>query len=59
MPLLENLLAQYGIDKERFHWGWISGAEAPKWAELARSFTKQVRDLGPLSWKSQIASKED
>ena len=34
-------------------------AEAPKWAELSRSFTEQVRGLGPLSWKSQLASKED
>jgi F420-non-reducing hydrogenase iron-sulfur subunit len=59
MPLLERLLGQYGIEKGRFHWGWISGAEAPKWAALARNFTEQVRGLGPLDWKAQLASKED
>ena len=59
MPLVEALLAQYGIPKERFYWGWISGAEAPKWAKLVRDFTQKMRDLGPLNWKSQIASKED
>jgi coenzyme F420-reducing hydrogenase delta subunit len=58
MPLLENLLAQFGIDDGRFHWGWISGAEAPKWAELTRNFTEQVRGLGPLDWRAQIAGKE-
>lgn len=59
MPLVGSLLGQFGIDKGRFHWGWISGAEAPVWAQLARSFTEQVRALGPLDWKRQMASKED
>jgi coenzyme F420-reducing hydrogenase delta subunit len=59
MPLVETLLTQFGIDEGRFHWGWISGAEAPLWAQLARNFTEQVRALGPLAWKSQKASKED
>jgi len=58
MPLLVNVLAQFGLDKERFHWGWISGAEGTKWAELAWSFTKKIRGLGPLDWKTQIAAKE-
>jgi F420-non-reducing hydrogenase iron-sulfur subunit len=59
MPLVEALLDQYGIEKERFHWGWISGAEAPKWAQLVNAFTDQVRDLGPLDWNHQFESKED
>jgi coenzyme F420-reducing hydrogenase delta subunit len=59
MPLLEALLDQYGIEKKRFHWGWISGAEAPLWAKLTRNFTEQVRALGPLNWSRQLASKED
>jgi len=59
MPLLEALLAQYGIEKGRFHWGWISGAEAAKWAQLVHDFTEQVRALGPLNWKRELASKED
>jgi len=57
MPLLEALLAQFGIEKNRFHWGWISGAEAPRWAQLARDFTEQVRALGPstgtASWQAR------
>jgi coenzyme F420-reducing hydrogenase delta subunit len=59
MPLLEAMLQQYGIEPGRFHWGWISGAEAVKWAQLVRDFTEQVRSLGPLQWKRELASKED
>jgi F420-non-reducing hydrogenase iron-sulfur subunit len=59
MPLVEALLAQYGIEEGRFHWGWISGAEAVKWAQLVRDFTEQVRELGPLDWQRELASKED
>jgi F420-non-reducing hydrogenase iron-sulfur subunit len=59
MPAVEALLAQYGIESERFHWGWISGAEAPKWAKLVGDFTEQVRALGPLDWQRELVSKED
>ena len=54
MPLLERLLEQYGIEKERFRWGWISAAEAPKWAELTRDFTTKIKELGPLNWRSYL-----
>ncbi len=47
MPLVERLLAQFGIEKERFHWGWISGAEAVRWAQLTHEFTERIRALGP------------
>jgi len=59
MPMVEALLQQYGIEEGRFHWGWISGAEAPMWAKLVNEFTEQVRDLGPLDWKRQLQSKEE
>lgn len=54
MPLLERLLMGYGIEKERFHWGWISAAEAPKWSQLTRDFTTRIKDLGPLNWKGYL-----
>jgi len=58
MPLLERLLQEYGIEKERFHWGWISAAEAPKWAQLTRQFTSRVKQLGPLNWKGYLKEME-
>jgi F420-non-reducing hydrogenase iron-sulfur subunit len=58
MPLLERLLQQYGIEKERFWWGWISAAEAPKWAQLTREMTEKLRELGPLRWASRLEATE-
>ena len=58
MPLLERLLQDYGIEKERFHWGWISAAEAPKWAQLTREFTSGIRELGPLNWQGYLNEME-
>jgi len=54
MPLVERLLEQFGIERERFYWGWISGAEGGKWAQLVRDFTEQVRALGPLNWHEEL-----
>jgi F420-non-reducing hydrogenase iron-sulfur subunit len=56
MPLLERVLQQFGIEKERFYWGWISGAEAPKWAQLVRDMSARVKKLGPLNWGGYIAA---
>ncbi len=58
MPLLERLLQDYGIEKERFHWGWISAAEAPKWAQLTKEFTSRIKELGPLEWKGYLKEME-
>jgi F420-non-reducing hydrogenase iron-sulfur subunit len=58
MPLLERLLDQYGIEKDRFHWVWISAAEAPRWAELTRDFTRKIKELGPLDWQGYLKEME-
>lgn len=54
MPLVERLLDQFGIERERFYWGWISGAEAPKWAQLVADMTERVKKLGPLNWNGYL-----
>jgi F420-non-reducing hydrogenase iron-sulfur subunit len=58
MPLLERLLEQYGIEEERFWWGWISAAEAPKWAQLTKEMTEKIRALGPLDWRGRLEQME-
>jgi F420-non-reducing hydrogenase iron-sulfur subunit len=58
MPLLERLLQQYGIEEERFWWGWISAAEAPKWAQLTKEMTEKIRELGPLDWRGRLEQME-
>lgn len=48
MTLLKPVLAQLGIEPERVRLEWISGAEAPKVAQIAKEFTETVRALGPM-----------
>jgi F420-non-reducing hydrogenase iron-sulfur subunit len=59
MPLMEQLLDQFGIETERFHWGWISGAEANKWAALVQEMTERVKKLGPLDWPGYVEDKTE
>jgi F420-non-reducing hydrogenase iron-sulfur subunit len=54
MTLLRKVLEQFGIEPARLRLEWISSAEAPKWAQVAREFTEQVRALGPLNWKGTV-----
>jgi len=58
MPLVDRLLEQYGIEGERFQWGWVSAAEAPTWAALSGKFTEKIQDLGPLDWKGYLDEME-
>lgn len=45
--LTKRLLEYIGIEPERFHARWISGSEGPKFAQVAREITEQVKALGP------------
>jgi coenzyme F420-reducing hydrogenase delta subunit len=54
MTLLHRMLEQMGIEPGRFRLEWVSSAEAPKWAHLAKEFTEQVRALGPLNWSGTV-----
>jgi F420-non-reducing hydrogenase iron-sulfur subunit len=54
MPLVERMLAEFGIEPERFRLVWVSAAEGAKWAKIVNEMTGQVRRLGPLNWKEQI-----
>jgi len=48
VALLQKTLGQLGIEPARLRLEWISGAEAPKLAEVTREFTEAIRALGPL-----------
>ena len=41
------MLEDYGLEPERFRLEWISAAEGPKFAKVAKEMTETVRDLGP------------
>jgi F420-non-reducing hydrogenase iron-sulfur subunit len=44
-----DLIAILGIEPERIRLEWISSAEGPRFAEVAKEFTEQVRELGPFA----------
>ena len=45
------MLADFGIEEGRFRLEWVSAAEGPRFAEVVRSFTEQVQNLGPNPYK--------
>nr|MDO8112411.1 hydrogenase iron-sulfur subunit [Candidatus Sigynarchaeota archaeon] len=56
MALIPELLAAIGVDPRRFKLDWISASEGKKFSDLVKSFTEQVKTLGPsrMSVKIQV-----
>ena len=46
------MLADFGIEQERFRLEWVSAAEGPRFAEIVRGFTEEVQRLGPGPYRS-------
>ena len=52
-------LAEFmGIDINRIFFSWVSAAEGARWAEIANSFTEEVRKLGPYTKYKELAAIE-
>lgn len=49
-PLLQRLLAQFGIEPQRVRLEWVSASEGQRFAEVVEDMTNTVRELGPLDW---------
>lgn len=49
---LRLMLADFGLEEERFRLEWVSAAEGPRFAQVVSSFTEQVQKLGPSPYKS-------
>ena len=48
IPLLKNLIEQFGIEKDRLRLTFVSASEGQLWAKVVNEFTEKIRDLGPL-----------
>lgn len=46
------MLEDLGIEAERFRIEWISSAEGPRFAQIVKDFTEQVKKLGPNPYKT-------
>ncbi len=54
MPLLQRVLEDLGIEKERFVHEWVSASEAEKFSKLVAQTVENVRALGPLNWPGML-----
>lgn len=57
MPIVRQVLADLGIEPERFVHEWVSAAEGEKFAQLVRRVTDQVRRVGPLNWPARMRGR--
>jgi F420-non-reducing hydrogenase iron-sulfur subunit len=49
--MTQELVKILGIDPGRLRLEWISSAEGGRFAEVAREFTEQIKNLGPSGLK--------
>ena len=45
------MLEDFGLEEERFRLEWISASEGPRFAQVAKEFTEQIKKLGPSPYK--------
>jgi F420-non-reducing hydrogenase iron-sulfur subunit len=50
------VLANCGIDPDRFRMEWVSSAEAPRFVEVVTRFVHDIKALGPNPLRSQKAA---
>jgi F420-non-reducing hydrogenase iron-sulfur subunit len=55
MILLRRILESLGIEKERLRLEWISAGEAAKFVNVAREMVEQIKAVGPLQPRVQVA----
>jgi F420-non-reducing hydrogenase iron-sulfur subunit len=46
------MLEDFGLEPERFRLEWVSASEGPKFAQVAKEFTEQIKKLGPNPYKT-------
>jgi len=51
--LLNKLLAQFGIEPDRFRLEWISASESDRFAAVMDEMVQKVKKLGPLQLKTE------
>ena len=52
-----RLLAQFGIERERFRLDWVAAGEADRLQKVANEMAEKVKELGPLTVKGYVQSE--
>ena len=45
------MLEDFGLEDERFRLEWVSASEGPRFAQVVKEFTEQIKKLGPSPYK--------
>jgi F420-non-reducing hydrogenase iron-sulfur subunit len=45
------MLEDFGLEEERFKLEWVSASEGPRFAQVVKEFTEQIKKLGPSPYK--------
>jgi F420-non-reducing hydrogenase iron-sulfur subunit len=48
IPLLKEMISQFGIEQERLRLEWISAAEGGRFASIVNGMTEMIKELGPF-----------
>jgi F420-non-reducing hydrogenase iron-sulfur subunit len=48
---IDIMLEDFGLEEERFKLEWVSASEGPRFAQVVKEFTEQIKKLGPSPYK--------
>lgn len=54
IALTKKLLESLGLEPERVKLSWIAASEGPKFAQVAKEFTEEIKNLGPNPAKREV-----
>ena len=49
---IQLLLDDMGVERDRFRLEWVSASEGPRFAQVIKDMTEQVRNLGPSAFRT-------
>jgi F420-non-reducing hydrogenase iron-sulfur subunit len=55
-PVLQRMLAQFGVEPARVRLEWISASEGDVFVRVVNEMVETVRGLGPLQWRVRSAA---
>jgi F420-non-reducing hydrogenase iron-sulfur subunit len=51
---IDLMLADFGLEPERFRLEWVSASEAPRFAQVVKEMVDQVRRVGPSPYRVTV-----
>ncbi len=58
MKILEMMLGQFGVERERLLLDWVSAGESERFQELSNMMAEKVNKLGPLKLTGNVSEEK-